>query len=90
MIGAIGAAGAAYAVGGPVGVALGTGAAVETKVEDALSRFVESGHSERFQQNLADGGLVVWVRVDDDDADARASAVLAAHGGTNVHAVPLP
>jgi len=90
VIGAIGAAGAAFAVGGPVGVALGTGAAVETSVEDALSRFVETGHSDRFQQNLIDGGLVVWVRVGDDAADARAREVLATHDGTHVHAVPLP
>ncbi len=90
VIGAIGAAGAAFAVGGPVGVALGTGAAVETSVEDALSRFVETGHSDRFKQNLVDGGLVVWVRVGDDVADASARQVLSHHGGTNVHTVALP
>jgi len=90
VIGVIGAAGAAFAVGGPVGVALGTGAAVESSVEEALSRFVETGHSGRFQQNLVDGGLVIWVRVDDNAADVRARDVLAAHGGTSVHAVPLP
>ena len=90
VIGAIGAAGAAFAVGGPVGVALGTGAAVETSVEDALSRFVETGHSDRFKQNLVDGGLVLWIRVADDVSDARARDILLRHGGTNVHAVPLP
>ena len=90
VIGAIGAAGAAFAVGGPVGVALGTGAAVETSVDDALARFVESGHSDRYRQNLVDGGLVVWVRVSDADAAARARSILAAHGGTSVHAVPVP
>lgn len=90
VIGAIGAAGAAFAVGGPVGVALGTGAAVETSVEDALSRFVESSHTDRFRQNLVDGGLVAWVRVTDDDAKVRARDILGAHGGTNVHTVPVP
>ena len=90
VIGAIGAAGAAFAVGGPVGVTLGTGAAVETSVDEALSRFVETGHSDRFRQNLVDGGLVLWVSVDGDAADARARDVLTAHGGTHIHAVPRP
>ncbi|HEX9647567.1 MAG TPA: hypothetical protein VGB88_08720 [Alphaproteobacteria bacterium] len=89
-IGAIGAAGMAYAVGGPVGVATTTGAAVESTVEGVLSKFVEDRYSERFQRNLADGGLVVWVRVRERERAATASALLARHGGSHIHAVAAP
>ena len=90
MIGAIGAAGMAYAVGGPVGVATTTGAAVESSVEGVLSGFVNESYSGRFEQNLADGGLVVWVRVRDAERAEAARAVLAEHGGAHIHAVPSP
>jgi hypothetical protein len=90
VIGALGAAGAAYAVGGPVGVASGAGAAVETSVEEVLDRFVEDGLARRFKENLADGGLVVWVRVRDREAAERARDLLAKHGGSEIHAVPAP
>jgi citrate lyase beta subunit len=90
VIGTLGAAGAAYAVGGPVGVASGAGAAVETSVEEVLDRFVGGGHVRRFKENLADGGLVVWVRVRDRAAAERARGLLERHGGRDIHAVPAP
>lgn len=90
MIGAIGAAGMAYAVGGPVGVATMTSAAVESSVEGVLSGFVDESYGARFEQNLADGGLVVWVRVRDAERAEAARAVLAKHGGAHVHAVASP
>jgi len=90
LIGAIGAASLAYAVGGPVGVATGTGAAVESSVEDVLGRFVDDAFTGRFRENLAYGGLVIWVKVADRDAAVRAQQTLAAHGGSHVHEVDAP
>jgi hypothetical protein len=90
MIGTVGAAGMAYAVGGPVGVATMTSAAVESSVEGVLQGFVDESYSGRFEQNLADGGLVVWVRVRDDARAKAARTVLAEHGGAHIHAVRSP
>ncbi len=87
MIGTIGAAGIAYAVGGPVGVAVGTGAAAETKVEDVLLNRVDRHYSERFEQGIRDGGLVCWVHAQNENEAQRAQEVLKNAGGSEVHSV---
>ena len=87
IIGTIGAAGLAYAVGGPVGIAVGAGAAAETKVDDILLDYVDRSYSERFEQSIRDGGLVCWVHARNaDEADA-VSGILSGNGGTEVHCV---
>ncbi len=87
IIGTIGAAGLAYAVGGPVGVAVGAGAATETKVDDVLLKYVDRSYSERFEQSIRDGGLVCWVHAMNAEQTESVSRILAARGGTEVHSV---
>ncbi|MBT5415839.1 MAG: hypothetical protein HOK81_14670 [Rhodospirillaceae bacterium] len=88
-IGTIGATGLAYAVGGPVGVAAAAADETETGVEDLLGRNVDRAMTKRFEESLADGGLVCWVHaMDDGEADA-AREIFTAHRGSHIHSVNL-
>jgi len=90
ILGVIGAAGAAYAVGGPVGVAVGAGAATEATLESALSRTVDAGYAARYEESVRDGGVVCWVHAYSPVEAHVAREVLAAHGGEHVHEVDTP
>jgi hypothetical protein len=85
----VAAAGAAYAVGGPVGTAAMAGDSTENTVESTLDGFVDAAYTERFKDTLADGGLVCWVAAATDDAEAKAAALLGGAGGDHVHTVTL-
>lgn len=85
----VAAAGAAYAVGGPVGAAAAAGETTETSVEATLESFVDSAYTERFRDTLADGGLVCWVAAPAAADEAKATAILAETGGDHVHTVKL-
>ena len=84
------AQGAAYAVGGPVGVATTTGAAVESSVERVLSDYVDDQYARQFEETLKDGGLLCWVRVSSDEQAEKARSILARHGGSLIHEVAGP
>ena len=90
ILGVIGAAGAAYAVGGPVGVAAGAGAATEATLEGALSRTVDASYTERYQASVRDGGVVCWVHAYSAVEAHAAREILAAHGGEHVHELDAP
>lgn len=81
----IGAAAAAYAVGGPVGIASGAADTTDRTVEGLLSGYVDGRYRERFEENVRDGGLVCWVHAGDADGAARAAQVLSDAGGEHVH-----
>lgn len=85
LISEVGAAAAAYAVGGPVGVAAGSADLIDTTVDSVLSGYVDDSYRERFEQNVRDGGMICWVHTPGDDAVAAASQVLAAAGGKYIH-----
>ena len=81
----IGAAAAAYAVGGPVGVATGASAAAQVSVEDLLSNEIDDDWREHLQQNVRDGGIVCWVHARDAGQTATALDILRTAGGSNIH-----
>ena len=85
VISELGVAAAAYAVGGPVGVAAGAGNATDRTVDGLLSEFVDDSYHERFEKNVRDGGVICWVRTPDNDAVASASGVLTDTGGEHIH-----
>ena len=85
LIGEIGVATAAYAVGGPVGVAAGTADLTDTTVDGVLSGYVDNSYRERFAQNVRDGGTICWVHASDDAAVAAAAQILAVAGGAHIH-----
>jgi len=85
LISEVGAAAAAYAVGGPVGVAAGSAGLTDTTVDNVLSGYVDDSYRERFEQNVRDGGMICWVHAPSDEAVAAASQVLDAAGGNYIH-----
>jgi hypothetical protein len=89
IIGEIGVAGAAFAVGGPVGVASGAATATDLELNDVFTRYVDRRYRDRFAESVRDGGVVCWVHVKDNAARGRAQATLEASGGEHVHTVDL-
>lgn len=85
MISEVGAAAAAYAVGGPVGVSAKISDLADATVENVLAGYVDASYRERFERNVRDGGVICWVHASGDEAVAAASQVLAAAGGQHIH-----
>jgi hypothetical protein len=80
-------AGAAFFVGGPIGVAAQASTRTDLTVEAALDGFVDDAYAVRFRQNLTEGGLVCWVDAADAEAMIAAIKILEAGGGDHVHEV---
>ncbi len=74
---------------GPVGaiigglIAAGVGGAA---VVELMNEITARPHAEEFAQALAKGSILLWVDAPDSDREAKAKAILAAHGATNIHA----
>jgi len=90
-VGACAAAGAVVASGGTAAAALIAGAvAGGGLIGAAFARFLEQRHAHRLQEQLDRGGLVLWVRTPDEEAERRAIAALRANGADDVHVHDLP
>ncbi len=87
ILGEIGAAGAAYAVGGPVGVATGTSTVAEHTVSQIMSDYTNDQYRARFDQSVRVGGIVCWVHARTRDEARRAEKILTETGGDHVHEV---
>jgi len=87
IIGEIGVAGAAFAVGGPVGAASGAATATDLSVGDVFTRYIDRQYHDRFEESVRDGGVVCWVHVKDDAERDNAQATLTKSGGEHVHTV---
>lgn len=84
------ASGAVALIGGPVATLLAgvVGAATAgVAAKELLDQVTATPHTDDFARALAAGGVILWVRVAGDDAERRASAILKAAGGGNVHTV---
>lgn len=73
--GALAAAIAATIVGGATGAGLG----------GLLARAIAQHHARRVEEQIRQGGLVLWVSVADADKEQRALAILQQRGGQHVH-----
>jgi hypothetical protein len=73
--GALAFAIAAALLGGAAGISLG----------GLLGYAVADHHAERVAEQIAQGGVVLWVRVGDTAAEQRALAALKAAGAENLH-----
>jgi len=92
-VGAVAAAGAVIAAGGPAGTAIvaavlsgGAGALVG----GGLARLIGRHHADHLQEQLDHGGLVLWVRTRDEAHEAAAREVLSAHNARHVHVHDVP
>ncbi len=89
IIGEFSAAGIAFAIGGPVGIASGASTAADLTVSDVMSRFIDGRYHQRYEQSIRDGGVICWVHVQSADEAGMARATLSAAGGADVHDVDL-
>ncbi len=87
-LGPITAAGLIALATGPVGVAIAgvvaaglTGAAIN----DVLTNIKATPHTEAFARALEAGAVLLWVRVQGDEQQRQAQAVLTRHGAHDVH-----
>jgi hypothetical protein len=78
--GALAAGLVALFVGGGAGAALGT----------ALARIIGAEHAEYIADQVEHGGLALWVRTWNEGDEARATKILKAHSGADVHLHGLP
>jgi len=87
-IGALAAAGTVFASGGTLGVALAGAAAAGGAggaVGAGLAKFIGDKRATELQDQLARGGLLLWVRTRDAKMERRAQAPLRKHSGQDVH-----
>lgn len=84
------ASGAVALVGGPLAATIagvvGT-ATAGVAAKELLDQVTATPHTDDFARALAAGGVILWVRVDDDDKEQDATALLKAAGGNNIHTV---
>lgn len=87
-VGPLTAAGLIALASGPVGVAVAgalaaglTGAALVDLLEEVRA----TPHTEAFARALEAGAILLWVRVDDEEEARQAEAIMARHGGSDVH-----
>jgi hypothetical protein len=92
-VGAVAAAGLVVASGGTLAALListaaagGAGGAIGA----ILARYVGHHHAGYLEQHLGRGGLLLWVRVADGDAERRAIEILRRNGAEDAHAHALP
>jgi hypothetical protein len=84
------AAGTVVASGGVVAAAV-TGAAVAgAAIGTVLGHFMDKHHAEWLQEQLERGGLLLWVRTPDAEAEQKALAILRRHSAHDVHLHKLP
>ena len=55
-----------------------------------LAHWLDKNHAEHLQEQLDHGGLLLWVRTPDEDAQRRALEVLTRRSAHDVHIHQLP
>jgi len=93
FLGAVGAIGAVVASGGALAAAI-TGAALGAGTwgvfGEVLAKLVGGEHSAYIQEQLKQGGLLLWVRCSGPEQEKRATEILTKHSGRDVHVHRLP
>jgi len=87
-VGALAAAGAVVASGGALVAAFGAAALAGGAggfVGAALASLVGDHHARHFQEQLAHGGLLLWVRTRNKEHELRAIDILKRHSGRDAH-----
>src|SRR3546814_11431552 len=80
-------AAAAYAVGGPIGVAAGAPTVTESSLNGFLTDYSDGQLRRHLEENVRDGGIVCWVHAHTADAAERATAAVQAAGGSHIHRI---
>lgn len=75
-------------IGGPIAVVVATG--VGGLVGAALGELIHHHHAVRVQEQLAHGGMVLWVSVRDSGAEQTAMRILQEQGAHDLHGHDIP
>lgn len=70
----------------PILIAAGSGAAVGA----GLGAFMHEHHAQQLREQIERGGILLWVSVRSPEEEAKAVAILNAHGARDVHVHELP
>lgn len=92
-VGALAAAGAVFASGGTLGLALAGAAAAGGAGGAAgavLAKVIGDRHAEKLQTQLDAGGLLLWARTRTPELEQRAQEILRRNGGRDVHLHEMP
>lgn len=82
LMGPVAAAGGALtAIASAAALGAGAGGLIGTWFARALG----AHHAQRIEEQLARGGLLLWVRIFEEEEEQRASRVLRKHSGQDVH-----
>jgi hypothetical protein len=87
---AVVAAGTVVASAGVVAAAVTGTAIAGALIGTVLAHWLDKSHAEHLQEQLDRGGLLLWVRTPDEDAQRRALEVLTRHSAHDVHVHQLP
>ena len=87
---AVVAAGTVVASAGIVAAAVTGTAIAGTLIGTVLAHWLDKSHAEHLQEQLDRGGLLLWVRTPDAEAERRALAILRRHSAHDVHVHQLP
>ncbi len=92
-VGALAAVGAVVASGGTLAWAIAAALAAGgsgTVIGGLLARMIGRDRAKSLEQQLEKGGLLLWVRVRDEEHEGRAIAILDRHSADDVHVHDLP
>ena len=93
IVGGLATAGAVVASGGALGSALlaaGLGAGTWGLLGELLAKFIGGEHAESVTEQIAHGGLLLWVRCAGSEQETGAQEILERHSGKDVHVHTLP
>ena len=93
IVGALGTAGVVVASGGALGFALiagGLSGGSWGLVGELLAKFIGAEQAEMVTEQIAHGGLLLWVHCADPTQEMRAQDILERHSGKDVHIHTLP
>lgn len=91
-VGAMTAIGVTFATGGVVALAVGAGllgAGAGAGLGIGLGRIYDQRLADQFEDQVAKGGILVWVRCRRPGDEIRAAEILERHGARHVHAHTL-
>jgi hypothetical protein len=87
-IGGLAGLAAVVASGGALALAVGVaiiGSAAGASLGGLLAGAIAEHHAMKIEEQIGQGGLVLWVKLADDDAERRALAVLEKSGARDIH-----
>jgi hypothetical protein len=84
------AAGIVVASTGAVAAAIAGTAVVGATLGTVLARWMDQRHADWLQEQLDRGGILLWVRTPDQEAEKRAAAILSRHSGKSVRIHTIP